>query len=301
METDNALMRAIEARLSAGSFRKEVLQMLDDNCDCVLEFGYGDGSLLLAAKVFRHAKKIYGIELRKSEVAELFDGAWHCDLSLPGCGLDPSWTGAFDRIISTCALEHVYDPWICLSKLRRYLRPDGKIIVEIPNIQCWESLYRIAAGEFPYTTGAHFDSTHIRWYTVHSFAELLEFVGFELESVTPLTYGADLGFLNRLKELKTVTLPPPGVRSSAPPIVLKFPVDVKAIYPFFVAPRFIVTARRGEAPLRDRSLDGREFEEFRLRHRSKLRLMEKIIPDPMNLLMARELSDKLKRDIPEVL
>lgn len=302
MDKQHAMMMAIEDRVREGNFRKDVLQLLDDDCDAVLEFGYGDGTLLFAAKLLKGARRIYGIDVAQAEASALFDGAWHLDLSNEASELGEEWAEAFDCILSCCVIEHVYDPWAVLSKLRRYLKKDGRIIFEVPNIQCWESLYRIAVGEFPYTSGAHFDSTHIRWYTVHSFAEILEFVGYELESVLPLTFGADLSFLQHVNELRTITLPPPGVNSDAPPIIMKFPVDMKSMYPFFVAPRFIFTARRGAAPLRDRKAGYHdEFEAFRLQHASRCRLMEKIIADPVNAAVARRLSEKLKVSVRHIL
>ncbi len=302
MPTDSDMLRLIEDRIRLGNFRNDVLQLMDNGCRSVLEFGYGDGTLLLAAKLLKHAKSIYGIDISSSDVANLFDGAWSFDLSHTDNDLDEEWTEAFDCIISTCVLEHVYDPWAVLSKLRKYLSIDGRVIFEVPNIQCWESLYRIAAGEFPYTSGAHFDSTHIRWYTVHSFAEILEFTGFELESIIPLTYGVDLSFLTKVKELKTITLPPPGIQSNAKEIIIKFPVDVKAMYPFFVAPRFIFTAKHGNAPLHHRTMGYHgEFETYRLQHKSRCRFMEKIIADPINTTMAQKLSKALNMPISRIL
>lgn len=288
----------IERRLADGTFRHDLVNLMPEGAQSVLEFGYGDGTMLLAAKKLGKARRIYGIDIEEKDVARHFDEAWHFDLSLEGKDLDPEWTGAFDCVVSSNTLEHVYDPWRVLSKLRRCLAPGGRLIVEIPNVQCWESLYRIAVGEFPYTSGAHFDSTHIRWYTAQSFCEMLEFVGFVPESLQPLVYGADLSFLDRVETLTTLELPPPGINSDAKKIVIRFPVDIKPLYPFYVAPRFIVTASRGEAPLVERSAGYHaQFEEHRLTNPSRCRLIPRIIGDPINNSVARKLGERLGRPV----
>jgi SAM-dependent methyltransferase len=288
----------ISKRIDEGNFRKELLEYIPDECKSLLEFGYGDGTLLLASKYLKHTEKIYGIDIKKSAASQYFDKSWHFDLSIKDNVIEDEFNNSIECIVSSCALEHVYDPWMILSKLRRCLTEEGKIVIEIPNVQCWESLYRIAVGEFPYTSGAHFDCTHIRWYTLHSFIEILEYVGFEPVSVQPLLFGVDLGFLNKVKEIKTVELPPPGVNSDAPKIIIKYPVNIKPLYPYFVAPRFIITAERGTAPFQDRSVcAGGQLEEFRLTNESKKRFIPKIIDDPMHPVIARQLKERLGVEI----
>lgn len=288
----------INERFKKGNFRNELLSLIPDNINRLLEFGYGDGTLLLAAKLTKDVKTICGIDIVKNTVSKHFNNSWHMDLSDKNNDIGESYHGFFECIISTNTLEHVYDPWFVLSKLRRYLTLDGTLIAEVPNIQCWESLYRIAVGEFPYTSGAHFDSTHIRWYTIHSFVEMLEFVGYEPVDIYPVGFHTDLSFLTKIKEIKSIELPPPGIPSDAPKIVLRFPVDMKPMYPFFVAPRFIVKAARGDTPLKDRKVGYHmEFEEFRLTHKRTCQLIPQLIRPPINRNVAEQLSKKLEKNI----
>lgn len=302
MSSIENVKRLIDQRIAQGNFRKELLDLIPNSSRKVLEFGYGDGTLLLAAKLFKNLEHICGIDIKESEAAQFFDAAWHSDLSVEENSIDEAYHGFFDCIFSSNTMEHVYDPWRVLSKLRRYMTPDGLLIVETPNIQCWESLYRIAVGEFPYTSGAHFDSTHIRWYTVHSFAEMLDFIGFEPQDIYPLTFGAELDFLDKINEMYTLELPPPGVDSDAPKIVLKFPVNIKPLYPFYVAPRFIITARRGSRPLYDRHAGYHaEFEEFRLQSQNRYRLIPQLIQPPVNTDVAQKLSKRLGRPVAKTL
>ena len=144
-----------------------------------MDFGYGDGALLLKLKRDKDCREIYGIEVKEYPCDGLLDKTWHINLDDESAELGEEYNNYFSYIISSNVLEHVYDPWYVLSKLRQYLAPSGKMILEVPNVQCWESLYRILAGEFPYTSGAHFDFTHIRWYTLKSFTEMLGKVGLE--------------------------------------------------------------------------------------------------------------------------
>ncbi len=41
----------------------------------------------------------------------------------------------FDVILLYYVLEHMRDPVDCLSEIRRYLKPDGKLLLEVPNVE----------------------------------------------------------------------------------------------------------------------------------------------------------------------
>ena len=86
---------------------------------------------------------------------------------------------------STCwifgdALEHLYDPWALLRRIRQHLLADGIVIACIPNAQHWSIQASLNAGVFRYEDQGLMDRTHIRWFTRTTIFELFESAGFKI-------------------------------------------------------------------------------------------------------------------------
>lgn len=283
MDKTTRINDIIEGRLRRGNFRQDVYNMIPAGTGRVLEFGYGDGSLLLRLKRDKGCGQVFGIEINERTTLELFDGGWGLDLNDPECDIPQQYHSSFDYLVSMNTLEHIFDPWYVLAKLRQYLVPGGKAILEVPNVQCWESAYRILCGDFPYCSGAHFDFTHVRWYTLQSFAEVLGKAGFEVEGVQLILNGVNLDHLNQLPELREIQLPPPEVVAEAPRLTITYPTDIKRMYPLFLAPRFIFQCAKTDADIDvvpTRADGGLEY--HRETFQNPLRLMQRIFPDPVH-------------------
>jgi len=48
----------------------------------------------------------------------------------------------FDEIYCFAVLEHLASPFNALKEMRRVLKPNGKIIVVVPNVWLWRRIYR---------------------------------------------------------------------------------------------------------------------------------------------------------------
>lgn len=283
MNKQDRINTIVDNRLASHNFRHDVYAMVPENTERVLEFGYGDGSLILRLQRDKGVKEIYGIELNKKPTIELFTGGWGIDLNQPDADIGEEFHGYFDYMVSMNVLEHVYDPWYVLAKLRKYLKKEGKAIIEVPNAQCWESVYRLLIGDFPYTSGAHFDFTHIRWYTLKSFAEILGMAGMRVEGINLLLNNVNLDRLNKVKELRTIQLPPPEVNVPGEKITLHYPMDVKTMYPLFLAPRMIFSCVKTDEDIEcsPTRADGR-LEIHRHRFENPCRLVPQMFPDPVH-------------------
>jgi hypothetical protein len=77
-------------------------------------------------------------------------------------------------------LEHLYDPWMVLRRIRKSLPSDGSIVACIPNAQHWSVQFRLNSGEFRYEDAGLLDRTHIRWFTKTTIIELFGTTGFEI-------------------------------------------------------------------------------------------------------------------------
>lgn len=229
----------VDKRIQAGNFRHEIYDLIPEGSENLFEYGFGDGSLLLGLARDKGCTGLYGVDVNPGFVRNmdgLFDRAWELDLNAPDADLGEEFHGRFDYIISTMSLEHTYDPWYILAKFRRYLSETGKIIVEIPNVQHWECLYRMLNGDFPYVSGGTWDFSHIRWYTLASFAEIAGKAGLK-----PLQYylrfpgPVDLRAASAKKEIRSLSLPPEELDHAAPRFTITFPMDIKPMYALYHA------------------------------------------------------------------
>lgn len=105
--------------------RSEKLQPFIKETDVVLEYGVGTGYNLANL----HCREKVG-----------FDVADYCREKVEPMGIyftsDPrelkTWEGRFDIIICHHVLEHIPNPTMVLSRLRRLLKPTGRLLLFIP-------------------------------------------------------------------------------------------------------------------------------------------------------------------------
>jgi len=86
--------------------------------------------------------------------------------------------GPYDVLLFGDTLEHIPDPVAVLERLRGVLRPDGALVVSIPNFANWAVRLQVLAGRFRYTDRGILDRTHVRFYTEKSLLEMLRAAGF---------------------------------------------------------------------------------------------------------------------------
>jgi SAM-dependent methyltransferase len=242
----------VNARLRAGNFRHEVARFVPEGAQNILDYGFGDGALLLWLRREKHCRGLFGVEVDASAVKQmegLYDRTWLLDLNRPDADLGPEYEGFFSHILMPMSLEHTYDPWYVLKKMNRYLRPGGSVVVEVPNAQSWECVYRLLTGDFPYVSGGTWDFSHIRWYTLKSLADMGHVCGFRAASYDLLFPSpVDLKALRSGPAMTTLQLPPPELGSVCPPISVTFPADIREIYPLLLAHVLIVQLEKVREP-----------------------------------------------------
>jgi ubiquinone/menaquinone biosynthesis C-methylase UbiE len=138
-----------------------------------LDLGCGDGRLsvslragaLTAADVSSVALKRAAARLPDAEVALV--------------GVDeplPFVDNEFELVLCAEVIEHVRDVQLFLSEVRRVLRPGGGLALTTPAWSRWR-LFRDFDRELAPL------SPHVRFFTRHSLAELLDAMGFEVDSI----------------------------------------------------------------------------------------------------------------------
>lgn len=95
-------------------------------------------------------------------------------------GLAP---GSVDAIVAADVLEHLYNPWAALQRLRPLLAPGGSIYISLPNIRNLNILIALAKGEWQYAGAGILDITHIRFFTRKQAVEMLSQTGWVTNEV----------------------------------------------------------------------------------------------------------------------
>ena len=152
----------------------------------VLDLGCASGGLL--ALLRPHAGHLAGLELSPSAAAaaaQIGDEVVHGALEDPDLPFAPD---SFDVVVLADVLEHLPDPGAALRRAAGWARPDGWVLVSVPNIAHWKARLTIARGAFPWEQSGTFDAGHLRFFTRRTLEALLRDAGLrdiELDAIVP--------------------------------------------------------------------------------------------------------------------
>jgi 2-polyprenyl-3-methyl-5-hydroxy-6-metoxy-1,4-benzoquinol methylase len=152
----------------------------------VLDLGCSNG--LLARPLLDKKVRVTGVdagpgEKLASELAEYYQR----DLELP---LQLPYERVFDYVICADVIEHLRNRAQLLRGARRYLKPDGRLIISTPNIALWFYRLSLLVGRFEYGPRGVLDETHVHLYTASTFRREIERAGFTVleERATSLPF-----------------------------------------------------------------------------------------------------------------
>ena len=163
-------------------FNPDLLALVPVDATRIVEVGCGNGAM---AREYR--KRNPSCEYVGIEVDPLYAEAsrFYCDKVLVG-SIESLSDDVFQSLFpSTCwifgdVLEHLYDPWAVLRRIRAPLTPGSCIVACLPNAQHWSVQARLNCGEFVYEDLGLMDRTHIRWFTRKTALRLFESTGFRV-------------------------------------------------------------------------------------------------------------------------
>ncbi len=167
--------------------RYDLLALLETTAPCnILEIGAGDGSTLVALKSSGRARYAVGVELARlsggGQSRPEIDRFIFADIERQSLDLEPE---SFDVIICGDVLEHLRDPWATVSYLSGFLRPDGVILISLPNIRYWRALGRIVLGDFRYAPSGVLDRTHLRFFCKRNMIDLVRSAALRVSRIEP--------------------------------------------------------------------------------------------------------------------
>ncbi len=163
--------------------RPDIIELVPASAKRILDVGCAAGVVGKILKE-RGAIEVVGIEVVEEAAREanqhldkvIIGNIEEIDLDYP--------EGYFDCVILADVLEHLYNPWQALAKLRRYLAPGGKLVCSIPNIGHVSILRDLLSGSWKYEEAGILDITHLRFFTLEGAFTLLMSAGFEVDNVT---------------------------------------------------------------------------------------------------------------------
>lgn len=102
---------------------------------------------------------------------------------------DDGWMGtipdhAFDYIVYADVLEHLRDPQAVLTKMKRFLKPDGCVLLSVPNIANGDIIANLLCDQFTYTPLGLLDNTHIHFFARKNLWEMIRSAGYYLAKET---------------------------------------------------------------------------------------------------------------------
>ena len=169
--------------------RIDLINLIPENKDNkVLEIGAGSCETLVAIKNLNLAAEVVGVELMNLENSHqgnsLIDRLIIGNIETIELDLPENY---FDVIICGDVLEHLIDPWATLSKLHKYLKKSGVIIISVPNIREYHILYKILIlKDFKYSSSGIMDKTHMRFFCRKNIINLLDKSLFRIVSVSSI-------------------------------------------------------------------------------------------------------------------
>jgi SAM-dependent methyltransferase len=120
--------------------------------------------------------------------------------------------GTVDVIVLADVLEHMFDPWNALLKLRPLLNAGGVVLASIPNIRNLTILEQLAQGDFPYADSGLLDITHIRFFTWQGVQRLFGETGYRIDAVTRTLDSRSQSLLGALQQASPVNIDTPLIQ-----------------------------------------------------------------------------------------
>ena len=174
----------------------EELELADG--DKILDVGCGDGYYLHLLSNLGLKLSLTGVDFDKNALASAKKNLRGKNIKLVQADLMknlPFKTGFFDKIVMSEVAEHLPDDIKGLKEVRRVLKPQGILVLTVPNHNYpffWDPINWVLEHLF----GTHIKkgfwagiwNQHKRLYTPKEIKKVLEKAGFKIETVEPLTY-----------------------------------------------------------------------------------------------------------------
>lgn len=166
--------------------RNDAAVQLLSPASSLLDVGAGFGELLMKARQ-KGFKKLYGIDVSSVVVdhckRQLKKNNVTASISTQSVDEKTTFTNnSFDAVTMIAVLEHIFSPNNVLAEVHRILKPNGQLIIEVPNVVFIPRRIDFMFGKLPKTSDEPlYQDGHLQFFTQKSLADLLDKNGFEVE------------------------------------------------------------------------------------------------------------------------
>ncbi len=168
-------MRTLSRYSAYTGLRPEIFSRIRRDRRNVLDVGCSNGVLGEAVKN-RQSAQVTGVEYDEQLAAEArgrLDRVVTGDLNELD-GILGQLDGPYDCMVFADVLEHLQDPWGCLTAFTERLAPGGEVIVSLPNVGHLSTFSAVFLRRtWPRRDRGLHDSTHVRWFARNDISELL--------------------------------------------------------------------------------------------------------------------------------
>lgn len=92
---------------------------------------------------------------------------------------------SFDFILLADVLEHLSKPEELLSEIKKKLKPEGKILISLPNIAHYSIRINLLLGRWDMKDVGIMDKMHLHFYTLKTAKDLIKDAGLNIEKIRP--------------------------------------------------------------------------------------------------------------------
>lgn len=167
--------------------RCDLFELIDSHPKRICEIGCADGTNLTEVSKYLgypiDKGNLFGVDIVADGSCENYQNFQFIHQTAEEF-LEAYHDAPFDLIILSDVVEHLYNPWMFMKKLKKLVTPHGRVLISVPNIQNLQYINGTVSGSFNYANTGLFDVTHIRFFSVETLTQLLEVNGYRVVSQT---------------------------------------------------------------------------------------------------------------------
>jgi 2-polyprenyl-3-methyl-5-hydroxy-6-metoxy-1,4-benzoquinol methylase len=163
--------------------RSDLVSLFSNNPRMAIDVGCAAGSTAALLKQRFPQCRVWGVEMNRAAAATasqkidrvLLGKFEDFDLEREGIA-----KGTLDAVLLADVLEHMYNPWDVMVKLRPYMSPQGQLVLSIPNVRNLTLLDDLSKGNWTYAAAGLLDITHIRFFTLTEIRKFCHETGYRI-------------------------------------------------------------------------------------------------------------------------
>jgi 2-polyprenyl-3-methyl-5-hydroxy-6-metoxy-1,4-benzoquinol methylase len=176
-------------------FRKEFLLSVIGYGKRVLDVGCLGGQI--SSLILQQNNEVWGVELNRAAAAVAETRGVRVKVADVEEGI-PFEAEYFDVVNAGEVLEHLYDTKHFMLECNRVLKPEGSLLMTVPNLNSWDNRVRVLSGKYLSMAGAYPEDhygNHIRIFNQAKIRELCRQTGFEIRETRGVPALQSLGKL----------------------------------------------------------------------------------------------------------